>query len=157
MIVSATGITASATAPHYVPQPVRILLVSDRQEHTHWLKDLLSLSGSEVTCAVSADDLSRACRERHDLAVIDAAFENLIHALRAIRASAKLSDISVLVRAERIPLEADVAGLFPKYRAMPCYHEDLLRLIRQRLNGSYARFNPLTASASAIRRARTML
>lgn len=125
-------------APLPLSAPVRLMLVSDCEEPMIWLKDLLSAGHSEINCVKTGEPLERACREECDLAVIDVGYESLITVLKMIRGAERLKDISVLVRAERIPLEANLKGVFPKYRAMPCYHEDLVRLVRQRVSGNHA-------------------
>jgi hypothetical protein len=52
--------------------------------------------------------------------------------LRNLRASKEHAEIPVLVEQSRIAAEP-LVGVMPKYRAMPCSHDELIRLARRRL------------------------
>ena len=70
--------------------------------------------------------------DRHDLAVVDVSPALLEPLLGNLRASKEHSEIPVLVEQSRIAA-APLTGVLPKYRAMPCSHDELIKLARRRL------------------------
>jgi hypothetical protein len=70
--------------------------------------------------------------DRHDLAVVDVGPALLEPLLGNLRASKEHSEIPVLVEQSRIAA-APLTGVLPKYRAMPCSHDELIKLARRRL------------------------
>lgn len=110
----------------------RLLIVSDSSERLTELRASLGVAEIEITGATSAEELSRACRCGHDLAAIDVGPAHLAGVLKALRASAGHAEIPLLVEASRLSAETGLAGLLPKYRAMPCSRADLLTLVRRR-------------------------
>jgi len=67
-----------------------------------------------------------------DLAVVDAGPASLEPLLGNLRASEERAEIPLLVEKSRIAA-APLAGVSPKYRAMPCSHGELVRLASRRL------------------------
>lgn len=108
----------------------QVLIVTDGLDRLRGLKASMQTGEIEITGAASPDELSRACHHYHDLAVIDVSPERLPEALRMLRSSERHRKISVLVEASRIVSAPGLAGLLPKYRAMPCSRFDLLKLAR---------------------------
>ena len=127
---------------------VKILLVSDWIENLARVKALLRLFHHEITYAQSAEELSYACQDLYDFVVIDVGPEHIVYALRELRASARLQNTPVLVRAERFAQAFDLASValpeldserlarefamtsvFTKYRAMPGLDAELARLV----------------------------
>src|SRR5262249_26490663 len=66
------------------------------------------------------------------LAVVDVGPALLEPMLGNLRASKEHSEIPVLVEQSRIAA-APLTGVLPKYRAMPCSHDELIKLARRRL------------------------
>jgi hypothetical protein len=113
------------------------LIVTDCSERLRGWRASIHTDGIEIetTCAASAEELRRACHREHDLAVIDVDVASLPEVLRTLRASERHSGISLLVEASRVASESGLAGLLPRYRAMPCSRADLLKLTRCLMTG----------------------
>lgn len=119
---------APAVKPH-------LLVVSDCSDRLAGLRSLLQVEGVEITGAASSEELSRACHGKHDLAVIDVGAGRLAEVLYILRSSVRHSGISLLVEASRILSEPGLAGVLPKFRAMPCSRSDLVKLARRMISG----------------------
>jgi len=115
---------------------LRLLIVTDSLDRLIGLRAALQVDGIEVTTAVSPEELSRACHREHDLAVVDVGPAQLPGVLQALRGSQGHAAISLLVEASRMVAETDLAGLLPKYRAMPCSRFDLVTLARRRISST---------------------
>jgi CheY-like chemotaxis protein len=125
---------AISSRPQYQPTKnlkTRLLLVSDEPDHLSQLRAQLNTGEVEITNAHSVEDVRRACRLPHDVAVVDVGPSQLVKVLKTLRASEGNNDISVLVDASRLSLEPDLAGVLPTYRAMPCSHSQLVALARR--------------------------
>ena len=111
----------------------RLLIVTDCSDRLRSLKASIHTDGVEleITGTASSEELSRACHSEHDLVVIDVGAARLPEVLRALRSSERYSRISLLVEASRVLNEPGLAGLLPKYRAMPCSRSDMLKLARR--------------------------
>ena len=120
-------------APSGKPQ---LLIVTDCPDRLRGLRDSISTDGIEITEAPSSEELSRACQSEHDLAVIDVGAARLPEVLRILRSSVRHSGISLLIEASRILNEQGLAGVLPRYRAMPCSGSDLVKLARRLLTGN---------------------
>lgn len=135
------GSKAVARSKHLLsPAPVskhRVLIVADCSDRLRAWEDSMHTDGieSEVTSAGSSEELSRACHRAHDLAVIDVGAASLPEVLRILRSSMRHSGISLLVEASRVVAEPGLAGVLPKYRAMPCSRSDVVKLVRCLLAG----------------------
>jgi hypothetical protein len=79
------------------------------------------------------EEVRRACNTGHDLAVVDVGPGKVIDVLQTLRNSAKHGDISVLVDTSRLLEDPSLAGVLPKFRAMPCNSEELVLLARSRV------------------------
>jgi hypothetical protein len=86
----------------------------------------------EIASAVFPEEWGYVCGDTHDMAVVDVGPALLEPLLGNLRASKSHAEIPVLVEQSRIAA-APVAGVLPKYRAMPCSHDELLKLARRRL------------------------
>ena len=117
----------------------RLLIVSDSTERLAGLRTSLAAGEVEVTCAISSEDLHRACRDEHHLVVIDVGPSHLVEVLKALRSSAGHIDTPVLVEASRLAVEPGLAGVLPEYRAMPCGQADLVTLARRRMTSTVSR------------------
>ena len=118
-------------APEAVSRP-RILIISDLAERVPHLQTAFDSQEVEVASAVFPEEWEYVRGDRHDLAVVDVGPALLEPLLGNLRASREHSEIPALVDQGRIAA-APLAGVLPKYRAMPCSHDDLIRLARRRL------------------------
>jgi CheY-like chemotaxis protein len=109
-----------------------VLIVSDSTERIpHWQSAFNSLE-VEVTGAVFPEEWGYIKGDRHDIAVIDVGPALIEPLLSNLRANEQHAEIPLLVEMSRIA-EAPLPGVLPKYRAMPCSHDELIRLARRRL------------------------
>lgn len=115
---------------------LRLLIVTDSLDRLTGLRAALHTEGMEITSAASPEELSRACCREHDLAVVDVSPAQLPGVLQALRGSQGHAEISLLVEVSRIVAEPGLAGLLPKYRAMPCSRIDLVKLARCRITST---------------------
>jgi len=109
-----------------------ILIISDSAERIPHLQAGFDSQEVEIASAVFPEEWGYVSCDRHDLAVIDVGPGLLEPLLGNLRASKEHSDIPVLVEQSRIAA-ARLAGVLPKYRAMPCSHDELISLARRRI------------------------
>jgi hypothetical protein len=129
---------AVRSAPQAYPAPsgkYQVLIVTDCSERLRSWQGAIHTEEIEITGATSFEELSRACRRAHDLAVIDVGAGSLPEVLRVLRSTDRHSRIALLVEASRVHTEPGLAGLLPLYRAMPCGRSDLLKLARYLMAG----------------------
>jgi DNA-binding response OmpR family regulator len=112
---------------------LRILIVSDLAERIPHLQAGFDSQEVEIASAVFPEEWEYVSGERYDLAVIDVGPDLLEPLLGNLRASKEQAEIPVLVEQSRIAA-VPLTGVLPKYRAMPCSHNELIRLARRRLN-----------------------
>ncbi len=117
--------------PETVSRP-RILIISDSTERIPHLQAAFNAQEVEITSAVFPEEWAYVRGDKHDLAVIDVSPALLEPLLGNLRASKKHAEIPILVEQSRIAA-APIAGVLPKYRAMPCSHDELIKLARRRL------------------------
>jgi DNA-binding NtrC family response regulator len=117
--------------PVRVSRP-RVLIISDSVEQMEHWRLAFDSQQVEIACAVFPEEWEYVSGDRHDLAVIDVGPALLEPLLKNLRASKKHTEIPLLVEQSRI-IMAPLAGVLPKYRAMPCSHDELLKLARCRL------------------------
>jgi DNA-binding response OmpR family regulator len=118
-------------APDAVNRP-RILIISDSTERIPHLQAGFVSQEVEITSAVFPEEWEYVHGERHDLAVVDVGPALLEPLLENLRASKEHAEIPVLVEQSRI-VAVPLTGVLPKYRAMPCSHDELIKLARRRL------------------------
>jgi DNA-binding response OmpR family regulator len=118
-------------APDAVSRP-RILIVSDSPERIPHLQIGFDSQEVEIASALFPEEWEYVSGDKHDLAVIDVGPALLEPLLGNLRASKEHAEIPVLVEQSRIAA-APLSGVLPKYRAMPCSHDELIRLARRRL------------------------
>jgi len=118
--------------PVAVSRP-RILIVSDSAERIPHLQAAFDSQEVETTCAMFPEEWGYVSGDRHDLAVVDVGPALLEPLLGNLRASKEHTEIPLLVEKSRIAA-ASLAGVLPKYRAMPCSHEELIRLASRRIS-----------------------
>jgi hypothetical protein len=128
-----TDISESQSRRQPMGKP-RFFIVCDSAVRLKRLRSLLDTGEAEITCISSLQELDRACRSEHDLAIVDVQQANIRRVLKTIRESAGHAWIPLLVEASRITAEPDLAGVLPRYRAMPCSESELLTLARQQIN-----------------------
>jgi CheY-like chemotaxis protein len=115
---------------------LRLLIVTDYPDGLSGLRASLQADGVEITAAASPEELNRVCPREHDLAVVDVSPARLPGVLQALRMSQGHAKISLLVEASRIVADPSLAGLLPKYQAMPCSSSELVQLARRRLTST---------------------
>jgi len=118
-------------APDAVSRP-RILIISDSAERIPHLQIGFDSQEVEFASAVFPEEWEYVRGDKQDLAVIDVGPALLEPLLGNLRATKEHAEIPVLVEQSRIAA-APLAGVLPKYRAMPCSHDELIRLARRRL------------------------
>jgi CheY-like chemotaxis protein len=117
--------------PVAVSRP-RVLIISDSAERIpHW-QSAFDPQEVEITCAVFPEVWGYVSGDRHDLAVVDIGPTLLEPLLGNLRASKEHMEIPLLVEKSRI-VSSPLTGVLPKYRAMPCSNDELIRLARRRL------------------------
>jgi CheY-like chemotaxis protein len=121
----------------HVREPIRgsrqrVLIISDSSEHIPYWQAAFESQEAEITSVVFPEEWKFVKDDRHDLAVIDVGPSMLEPLLKNIRASKEHAEIHLLVEKSRIAA-APLVGVLPKYRAMPCSQDELIRLARRRL------------------------
>ena len=110
----------------------RILIVSDSAERIPHLQAGFDSQELEIASAMFPEEWEYVSGDKHDLAVVDVGPALLEPLLGNLRASKEHAETPVLVEQSRIAA-APLAWVLPKYRAMPCSHDELIRLARRRL------------------------
>jgi CheY-like chemotaxis protein len=128
----------------------RLLIVSDKPTHLKVLQSELGMGEVEITNATTAEEVRRACRGGHDLAVVDVEPGMVVDILETLRGSEGYSEISVLVDKSRLGMEPRLAGVLPTFRAMPCSSEELVRLARHRVTSSTARLSVNSTGSNKV-------
>jgi CheY-like chemotaxis protein len=117
--------------PEAVSRP-HILIISDSAERIPHLQAGFDSQEVDISSAVFPEEWAYVSGDRHDLAMVDVGPALLEPLLGNLRASKEHAQIPVLVEQSRIAA-APLAGVLPKYRAMPCSHDELIKLARRRL------------------------
>jgi DNA-binding response OmpR family regulator len=117
--------------PETVSRP-RILIISDSAERIPHLQAGFDSQEVQIASAVFPEEWEYVSGDKHDLAVVDVGPSLLEPLLGNLRASKEHAEIPVLVEHSRIAA-APLTGVLPKYRAMPCSQNELMRLARRRL------------------------
>jgi DNA-binding NtrC family response regulator len=119
--------------PFPLPIPkTRLLLVSDSPDRLRAMQAGLNRNEFDITGVCSVEELTAACREYHDVVALDVSPAQVAPMLKMIRTSASHTTVPVLVEATRIGDNLNLAGVLPRYRAMPCSYAEMLTLARGR-------------------------
>lgn len=113
------------------PGRLRMLIITDSDERLIKLRAALNTGEVEIACAASPEEMCSGCSGGHDLVVVDVCPASLYGLLKTLRDCPGCTKIPVLVEADRLTANTKLAGVLPKYRAMPCGHTDLVTLARQ--------------------------
>jgi DNA-binding response OmpR family regulator len=111
----------------------RLLLISDSAERLRTLKHGINSANFEIKSISSLDGLHTACRKAYDLIALNVTPGRISSILELIRMSTGLRRIPVLVESAGINDDLDLAGVLPRYRAMPCSHTELIKLLDSHL------------------------
>jgi len=114
--------------------PPRVLILSESWERLTSLDLLLRNQEIQITNANYPGELDVARAGRYDLVVIDVAPAFVPDLLAELRARPEYADIPILVENSRLMTDERLAGVLPKYRAMPCNQAELVALVRRRLD-----------------------
>ena len=127
-----------ASAVNSALQPVpfpnskpRLLLVSDSPDRLRLLKAGINHNEFHVTSVCSLEELAAACYGCHDMVALDVSPAQIAPMLKQIRTSVSHTTVPVLVEATRLKNGLTLAGLLPKYRAMPCSYTEMLALVQR--------------------------
>jgi CheY-like chemotaxis protein len=117
--------------PAAVSRP-RVLILSDSADRIPYWQAAFDPLEVEIAGAVFPEEWGYVRGDRHDLVVVDVGPTILEPLLSNLRANERHAEVPLLVEMSRIA-EAPLPGVLPKYRAMPCSHDELVRLARRRL------------------------
>ena len=126
----------------FARQLPRLLIVTDAQPQADQLLVALGTNDIDITVATTPEELRRASEEEHDIVLVDVEAAELLGILATLRASQALAEVPILVEISRLALEPSLAGVMPKYRAMPCSPTELVSLARRRI-ASMSAHNPI--------------
>jgi len=111
----------------------RLLLISDSAERLRTLKHGINSASFEIRSISSLDGLHKVCRKAYDLIALNVTPGRISAILELIRMSTGLRRIPVLVESAGINDDHDLAGVLPHYRAMPCSHAELIKLLESHI------------------------
>lgn len=113
---------------------IRLLIVSDSAERLRELRATLGFCEVEITAAASVEELRRLGDfARFDLAVVDVsprAIPSVLNLLRDVKGG---EETTILVESWHLAGQPELAGVLPRFRAMPCSRAELLRLVCGRI------------------------
>lgn len=118
----------------------QLLILSDARENLRAFQNLLGRQNVEITTALFPDEWERVPDTRYDFVIVDVGPSRLTALLDAVRTRTQLADAPVLVEITRVAADANLAGVMPRYRAMPCGRPELLSLVRRRLTSMTSRY-----------------
>lgn len=124
--------TVSYNSP-FRPAPapkIRLLLIADSAERLKELKAEVSLRDFDITGASSLEELRAACRNHHDLAVVDVSSAQIRPILSTLRTSPRHAAIPLLVDSTRLYENLGLAGVLPTFRAMACNRAEMHMLMQ---------------------------
>ncbi len=114
------------------PGKLRVLVVADSEERLKATRAIFNSAEAEIAVARTSEELQQACLAPHEMAVIDLEPAELEAALQTLRASELQANIPLLVSVACLFGEMNLAGLLPKYRAMPCSPAEIATLVHRR-------------------------
>jgi DNA-binding response OmpR family regulator len=127
-----------ASAVNNALQPVtfpiskpRLLLVSDSHDRLRTLEAGINHNEFDITAACSLEELAVACDSPHDMVALDVSPAQIAPMLKQIRTSASHTGVPVLVEVTQLKNDLTLAGVLPKYRAMPCSYREMLTLVQR--------------------------
>jgi hypothetical protein len=109
----------------------RVLIIGDTAERIPHLQSVFNPNEAEIASVVYPEEWGYVAAGKYDLALIDVGPELLESVLKTVRAT--IAEIPLLVENSRVAVAGNIAGVLPKYRAMPCGRSDMMRLARRRL------------------------
>jgi DNA-binding response OmpR family regulator len=110
-----------------------VLVISDTAERIPHLQSVFNTSEAEIASVVYPEEWDYVATGKYDLVLIDVGPELLESLLKTFRASSGHAQIPLLVENSRVAGATNIAGVLPKYRAMPCGRGEMIRLARRRL------------------------
>lgn len=115
-------------------QKLRILIVCDAAERLKELQAALGFCQVELFTATSIDEL-RSIHDsiQFDLAAVDVSPNLIVAVLSFLRNSKACEETTILVESRQTTGNLALAGVLPRFRAMPCSRNDLLRLVCGRI------------------------
>lgn len=108
-----------------------ILVIADETARIDTLQSVMRLDDLEVDSATTLDEVKSQCELPHDLAVVDVPAAQLAQVLDQLRRSPSTREIPVLVNVERTAYDTSLAGVLPRFRAMPCTTHQMGRFTKQ--------------------------
>jgi DNA-binding response OmpR family regulator len=127
------GSTANQGGEPLAVSKPHVLVISDIAERIPHLQSVFNPNEAEVASVVYPEEWGYVAAGKYDLALIDVGPELLESLLKTIRANSSHAEIPLLVEKSRIAMATNIAGVLPKYRAMPCGRGEMMRLARRRL------------------------
>ncbi|MBK9314354.1 MAG: response regulator [Acidobacteria bacterium] len=112
---------------------LRLLIVSDAADGLRDFRGFINKENVQITNIFNLDDLPRTLTTRHEIAVVNVASINIKNVLESLRKSPLHQDIPVLVDKTRLDFTGVLAGIMPRFRAMPCSPDELRVLTQRRI------------------------
>jgi CheY-like chemotaxis protein len=110
-----------------------VLVISDTVERIPHLQSVFNPSEAEIASVVYPEEWDYVATGKYDLVLIDVGPELLESLLKTFRANSGHAEIPLLVENSRVAGATNIAGVLPRYRAMPCGRGEMIRLARRRL------------------------
>lgn len=120
----------TATNPALVSSSRSLVVISDCPNLAAHLGYVLSSHSIEVS-HYSFEMLEFAALKEPFLIVLDISPEQIPVALQSIRSMRNCVDIPILVEAQSVIGQRNVSRLLNRFRAMPCSHADLMKLVQR--------------------------
>ena len=87
----------------------------------------------EVTKVLLTQGLEQTITGRYEFAIVDVGPNQLSMVLVSLRGKPECAEVPILVEITRVAEAAHLAGVLPRYRAMPVNRTELAALVRRRL------------------------
>lgn len=126
---------------HESKQP-RLLLVSESPGASSEFRRSISDGSADETIVFDLGNLPDALATPHDIAIVQVSTPNIRRVLEQIRRSITHVDIPILVDRTLLNFTGELAGIMPKFRAMPCTPAELIALTQRRITTHIEKSRP---------------
>jgi hypothetical protein len=107
----------------------RLLIVCDSAKYSAKMRAAFDADAFDITAVASFAELSTALTG-HDMIVVKAQPGLLVEMIRTLRAKPGYTALPLLVETSQLT-GAELAGLLPLYRAMPCSFSEIVALVKR--------------------------
>jgi len=111
----------------------RLLLISESPHASSEFRRSIKDGSADMTTVFDLGNLPDALASPHDIAIVQVSTSSIQLVLEQIRRSIIHVDIPILVDRTQLNFTGELAGIMPRFRAMPCTPAELISLTQRRI------------------------